>query len=63
MTVILEYKHKSTCTYCKTLPATHSYTHAHTSNGTSCDLVPAGTQRLKEAEAVDGDQSSGVQDT
>lgn len=35
----------------------------HTNKGTSRDLVPAGAQRLEEAEAVDGDQSSRVQDT
>lgn len=35
----------------------------HVYNNTSCNLVPAGTQRLKEAEAIDGDQSGGVENT
>lgn len=32
-------------------------------NNTSGNLVPAGPQGLEEAEAVDGDQRAGVEDT
>lgn len=31
-------------------------------SGTSGHLVPAGAQRLEEAEAIDGDQSGRIQD-
>lgn len=34
-----------------------------TDGATSGHLVPAGAQRLEEAEAVDGDQGGGIQDT
>lgn len=33
-----------------------------TGGATSSHLVPAGTQRLEEAEAIDGDQGGGIQD-
>lgn len=57
-----------TCCYIKTLQLSsyeyiwiHFAPPPHTHTRTSCNLVPAGTQRLEEAEAIDGDQSSRVE--